>query len=182
MSPTRSSIAARVGLTAALLLPTAFLTACSALGDDDGCHDTAAQLEGLAGQPPLGSAPAGAGEPANYRGTGVTTGCDDDSGGKPWLHADRLYTFPGKPDAVIAYYTKTATAEGWRPEPDPDPAAPPPSVEGACWTKTDKNRHLLLSVDFRTDGFSPTPEVGTGLAYAVTVGAEGDDGKATCWH
>ena len=182
MSPTPSSAATRVGLAATLLLPTVFLTACSALGGDDACHDTAAELKGLAAQPLLGSAPAGAAEPANYRGTGVTTGCDDDSSGEPWLHADRLYAFPGTPDDVIAHYTKTAAAEGRRPETDPDPAAPPPSVEGACWTKTDKSRHLLLSVDFRTAGFSPAPEVGTGLAYAVTVGTEGDDGKATCWH
>ncbi|WP_327694457.1 hypothetical protein [Streptomyces sp. NBC_00459] len=182
MSPTRSSTATRVGLAGALLLSAALLTACSTLSSDDGCQDTAAEIKGLAAEPLLGSAPTGATEPVNYRGTGVTTGCDDDSSGKPWLHADRLYAFPGKPDAVIAHYTKAAGADGWRPEADPDPAAPPPTVEGACWTKTDKNRHLLLSVDFRTAGFSPAPEVGTGLAYAVTVGAEGDDGTATCWH
>ncbi|ELP69217.1 hypothetical protein ACKI1I_11250 [Streptomyces turgidiscabies] len=180
MSPFRSSAAARVPLAAALVLPAALLAGCSALGDD-GCHGTAAELRGLAAQPLLGSAPTGAVEPVNYRGTGVTTGCDDDSGGKPWLHADRLYAFPGKPDAVIAHYTETARAEGWHPEADPDPAAPPSGVEGACWTRTDKNRHLLLTVDFRTGGFSPAPEVGTGLAYAVTVGTEGDGGTAACW-
>ncbi|MDX2545280.1 hypothetical protein ACOT81_12590 [Streptomyces sp. WI04-05B] len=182
MSPTPSSAATRVGLAVALLVPAALLTACSALGGDDGCHDTAAELKQLAAQPLLGTAPTGAAEPANYRGTGVTTGCDDDSSGAPWLHADRLYAFPGSRDEVIAYYTKTAAAGGWQPEADPAPGAPPATVEGACWTRTDKSRHLLLSVDFRTDAFSPVPEVGTGLAYAVTVGTEGESGKATCWH
>ncbi|MDH6219259.1 hypothetical protein [Streptomyces pseudovenezuelae] len=181
MSPT-SSPATRVGLAAALLLPAAFLGACSALGGDDGCHDTAAELKGLAAQPLLGSAPTGAAAPTNYRGVGVTTGCDDDSSGKPWLHADRVYAFPGNPDDVLAHYAKTAAAEGWHPEADPDPEAPPATVEGACWTKTEKSRHLLLNIDFHTDGFSPTPKVGTGLAYAVTVGTEGDGGTPTCWQ
>jgi hypothetical protein len=37
-------------------------------------------------------------------------------------------------------------------------------VAGACWTRTDKGRHLLLSVDFHTDAYSPPPQVGAGLA------------------
>jgi hypothetical protein len=181
LSPTSSSAATRVGLAAALLLPTAFLGACSAIGGES-CHDTAAELKRLAAQPLLSAAPAGAAAPANYRGVGVTTGCDDASSGKPWMHADRLYAFPGRPDDVIAHYTKTAAADGWHPEPDPDPGAPPATVEGACWTKTEKSQHLLFSVDFRTEGFSPTPRAGTGLAYAVSVGAEGNGDTATCWH
>ncbi|MFJ9822000.1 hypothetical protein ACIRU3_43555 [Streptomyces sp. NPDC101151] len=178
MSPTTPS--ARVGLAAALLLPAAFLGACSAVGG--GCDGTSAELKRLAAQPLLGWAPSGASAPANYRGLGVTTGCDDDSSGQPWLHADRLYAYPGKPDAVIAHYTKTADAAGWHPERDPDPDAPPATVEGACWTRTTQGRRLLLTVDFRTDGFSPAPKVGKGIAYEVSVGTESDGGSATCWH
>ncbi|MET7733707.1 hypothetical protein ABZT02_20380 [Streptomyces sp. NPDC005402] len=182
MSPTASSVGTRVILAAALLLPTALLSACSALGGDDGCHDTAAELKRLAKQPLLESAPAQASAPANYRGVGVTTGCDDVSSGAPWLHADRLYVFPGRPDDVITYYTRTAAAAGWKFEGDPAPEAPPAAVEGACWTGTEQGRHLLLNVDLRPGGFSPEPEVGTGLAYSVSVGTERDGGKETCWH
>ncbi|MET7479795.1 hypothetical protein ABZT17_36295 [Streptomyces sp. NPDC005648] len=182
MSPTSSSVGSRALLAAALLLPTAFLGACSAFGGGDGCHGTATELKRLAEQPLLDSAPARASAPANYRGVGVTTGCDDDSSGAPWLHADRLYAFPGTPDDVITYYTRTAAAAGWKFEKDPAPGAPPATVEGACWTRTEKGRHLLLDVALRPKGFSPEPEAGTGLAYSVSVGTERDGGKETCWH
>jgi hypothetical protein len=180
LSPTSSSAGTRVVLAAALLLPAVFLSACSVGGD--GCHNTAADLKRLAKQPLLNSAPAHASAPANYRGVGVTTGCDDDSSGAPWLHADRLYAFPGKPDDVIAYYTKTAAAAGWNFEQDPDPNAPSATVEGACWTRTERGRHLLLTLDLHPKGFSPEPKVGTGLAYSLSIGSQRDGGKETCWH
>ncbi|MEU6370215.1 hypothetical protein ABZ876_31955 [Streptomyces sp. NPDC046931] len=170
-----------MGLAAALLLPAVLLGACSAAGGD-GCRDTADQLESLAAQPLLDAAPAGAVAPANYRGVGATTGCDDDSPGRPWLHADHLYAYPGKPDDVVAHYTRIAAAAGWRLEADPAPGAPPAGVEGACWARTAQGRHLLLSVDFRTAGFSPAPEVGTGIAYVVSVGTQPDGSTDTCWH
>ncbi|MFI6561154.1 hypothetical protein [Streptomyces sp. NPDC050534] len=180
MSPTPSSAGTRVILAAALLLPTAFLSACSAVGGD-GCHNTAADQKRLAEQPLLSSAPAHASAPANYRGVGVTTGCDDDSSGTPWLHADRLYAFPGQPDDVLAYYNRWTAAAGWRVEEDPAPQAPPATVEGACWTRTERGRHLLFNLDFNPKGFSPEPKVGTGLAYSVSVGSERDGGKDSCW-
>ncbi|MDX2592116.1 hypothetical protein PV343_07560 [Streptomyces sp. WI03-4A] len=185
MSPTPPSARARVGLAAALVLPAAFLGACSVVGGADGCRGTAGDLKRLATQSVLGSAPAGATAPSNYRGVGVTTGCDDDSSGKPWLHADRLYAFPGKRVDVIAHYTATAAAAGWRPEYDPGPGAPDATVEGACWTRTAKGRHLLLTVDFRTGGYSPAPKVSKGIAYEVSVGTTSDGsggGEASCWH
>ncbi len=185
MSPTSSSASTRVGLTAALLLPTAFLGACSVINGNKGCHATEAALEQLAAQPLLDSAPARAADPANYRDVGVTTACDDDSPGEPWLHADRVYAFPGKPADVIAHYTRTVAAAGWHVEHDPDPAAQPATVAGACWTKTEEGRHLLLNVDFDTGGYSPAPEVSGGIAYEVSVGttADGSGGdEATCWR
>ena len=181
MSPTASSARTCVVLAASLLLPAAFLGACSAAAGD-GCSDTAAELKQLATQPLLGTAPADATAPADYRGVNVTTGCDDDSSGKPWLHADRLYAFPGKPGDVIAHYAEAATATGWHRESDPTPGAPPAAVEGACWTRTAQGRHLLFSVDFRTGGFSPEPEAGAGIAYEVSLGTRSDGGTATCWR
>ncbi|MER6629710.1 hypothetical protein ABT301_15945 [Streptomyces sp. NPDC000987] len=183
MSPAPSSAFARAGLAATLLLPAAFLGACSVVGGDDGCHGTEAELERLAAQPLLDAAPARATAPANYRGVGASTACDDDSPGEPWLHADRLYAFPGKPVDVIAYYTKAAAAAGWQVTHDPDAGATSATVAGACWSKTEKDRHLLLDVDFNTGGWSPTPEVGKGIAYAVSVGSTADGGggdEATC--
>ncbi|MFD5588501.1 hypothetical protein [Streptomyces sp. NPDC127063] len=185
MSPTLPAARGRLALAAALLLPAGFLGGCSIAGGD-GCHGTADELKRLAAEPLLDAAPDGAGAPANYRGVGITTGCDDDSSGKPWLHADRLYGFPGTPGDVLAHYTRRAAADGWRAEPNTAAGSPPASTAGACWTKTDKGRHLLLAVDFRTDAYSPRPQVGTGLAYEVSVGTtsdgSNDDGEATCWH
>ncbi|MFF9129834.1 MULTISPECIES: hypothetical protein [unclassified Streptomyces] len=184
MAPTPPSRPARAGLAAALLLPGVFLGACSAIGGGDGCGGTRDALMRLAAESPLDAAPAGATEPAGRR--GVSTGCDDDSSGKPWLHADRRYAFPGSRDEVITHYTGVAAAAGWTFERDPSPDAAPAAVEGACWTKTDKGRHLLLDVDFRPDGSSPAPAAGTALTYEVSVGTtsdgSNDDGEATCWH
>ncbi|MEU4037764.1 hypothetical protein [Streptomyces collinus] len=183
MTPTSLSARARVGLAAALVVPAAFLGACSAVGGGAGCRGTAAELKYLAAQPVLGSAPAGAAAPANYRGVGVTTGCDDDSSGRR-LHAERLYAFPGGPGDVMAHYTRTASAAGWQPEHDPGPKAPDATIAGACWTRTDKGRHLLLSVDFRTGGYAPAPKTAGGIAYEVSVGttSDGSGGEASCWH
>ncbi|WP_432019724.1 hypothetical protein [Streptomyces sp. 1222.5] len=111
MSPTSPSAPARAGLAAALLVPAAFLGGCSLIGGD-GCHGTGGDLKRLAAEPALGTAPARAAEPANYRGTGVTTGCDDDSSGAPWLHADRLYAFPGGPGDVAEWSWATSRAPG----------------------------------------------------------------------
>ncbi|MER6468805.1 hypothetical protein [Streptomyces collinus] len=184
MSPTPASARARVGLAATLVLPAALLGACSVVGGADGCRGTAAELKRLAAQPVLGSAPAGATAPVNYRGVGVSTGCDGDSSGEPWLHAERLYAFPGERGDVIAHYAATAAAAGWHPEHDPEPEAPDATVEGACWTRTTKGRPLLLTVDFRTGGYSPAPEVTEGIAYEVSVGtaSDGSGGEASCWH
>lgn len=181
MSLTSSSAGSRAILAAALLLPTALLGACSAV-DGDGCGNAATDLRRLAEQPLLSSAPADASVPANYRGVGVTTGCDDDSGGAPWLHADRLYAFPGKPDDVISYYTHAAAEAGWHFERHPDPTAPAGAVERACWTRNEQDRHLLLEVDLHPKGFAPEPEVATGLAYSVSVGSDRDGAKESCWH
>ncbi|PKW06533.1 hypothetical protein SAMN05428944_6413 [Streptomyces sp. 1222.5] len=184
MSPTSPSASARAGLAAALLVPAAFLGGCALTGGD-GCHGTGGDLKRLAAEPVLGTAPARAAAPANYRGTGVTTGCDDDSSGAPWLHADRLYAFPGGPGDVVAHYTRAAAAAGWRPERDPSGTAAPASVEGACWTRTEHGRHLLLTVDFPTGSISPAPEVGSGIAFEVSVGSKADGSggdEATCWH
>ncbi|MEU5100123.1 hypothetical protein [Streptomyces sp. NPDC020996] len=183
MSPTPSSAFTRAGPAATLLLPAVFLGACSVIGGDSGCRDTEAELKRLAAQPLLAAAPARAAAPANYRSVGVSTACDGDSPGEPWLHADRLYAFPGKPADVIAHHTEAAAAAGWQIEHDPDPGAASVTVAGACWTKTEKDRHLLLDVDFNTGGWSPAPEVGKGIAYAVSVGSTADAGggeEATC--
>ncbi|MHB9857894.1 hypothetical protein [Streptomyces sp. YIM S03343] len=186
MFPTPSSAATRVGLAATLLLPAAFLGACSVIGGDSGCHGTAAELKRLAAQPLLDAAPARATAPPNYRDLGIATACDDDSPGQPWLHADRLYAFPGEREDVIAHYAKAATAAGWEFERNPAPGALAASVEGACWTRTEKGRHLLLNVDFRLGPYSPAPEVGKGIAYEVSIGStpdgNNDDNEATCWH
>lgn len=122
----------------------------------------------------LGAAPARASVPANYRGVGVTTGCDDDSSGAPWLHADRLYAYPGRSEDVISYYSRAAASAGW--ELDEGSA----TVNGVCWTRIEQGRHLLLDVELRPGGFSPEPEVGTGIAYSVSVGSERDGGAEGC--
>ncbi|WP_243659489.1 hypothetical protein [Streptomyces sp. BK205] len=104
----------------------------------------------------------------------MTTGCDDDSGGAPWLHADRLYAFPGRPEDVISFYTGAAASAGWKLEEDSA------TLDGVCWTRIEQDRHLVLDVELRPGGFSPEPEVGTGIAYTVSVGSERDGGAEGC--
>ncbi|MFF9623889.1 hypothetical protein [Streptomyces griseosporeus] len=185
MFSTPRSVSSRVALAVTLLLPAAFLGACTAIGGNS-CQDNQDELKRLAAQPLLDAAPTHATAPTNYHGQQVTTACDDDSSGKPWLHADRVYAFPGSRADVVAHYTEAASAAGWQYERDPSPMAAPDTVEGACWTRTDKGRHLLITVDFRTDVSSPPPQVGTGIAYEVSIGTtsdgSNDDGEATCWH
>ncbi|SEF17442.1 hypothetical protein [Streptomyces sp. Ag109_O5-10] len=187
MSPASPSAAAtRLGLAATLLLPTAFfLGACSVIGGET-CDGTKDELKRLAAQPLLDAAPARATAPSNYRGVAITTGCDDGSSGQPWLHADRLYAYPGTIEEVIKHYSEEAKAAGWQFEHDPSPDAAPVAVEGACWTRTEKDRHLLLNVDTRVEAYSPRPEADGGIAYEVSIGTtrdgNNDDNEATCWH
>lgn len=111
MHPAPAPVSARTAvlLAAVVVLPSVTgLSACSLIGDS--CHGTTAAKAQLAAQPILSAAPHGAAEPANYHGEGTTTGCDDDSPGKAWLHADRVYAYTGTPGDVIGYYEKTAPA------------------------------------------------------------------------
>ncbi|WP_328917518.1 MULTISPECIES: hypothetical protein [unclassified Streptomyces] len=182
MHPAPAPVSARTAvlLAAVVVLPSVTgLSACSLIGDS--CHGTTAAKAQLAAQPILSAAPHGAAEPANYHGEGTTTGCDDDSPGKAWLHADRVYAYTGTPGDVIGYYEKTAPAAGWQRE-DPGPGALPAEVQGVCWTRAVKGRHLLLSVDFRVSGYTPPPAIGTGLAYEVSVGSNKDGTPARCWR
>ncbi|MER8033018.1 hypothetical protein ABTZ78_29100 [Streptomyces bauhiniae] len=161
----------RTALPATLLLPAALLTGCSLVNSGASCDGSDAARKDLAAQRVLSSPPAGAADPANYRGAGVSTGCDDDSAGPAWLHADRVYAFPGTRQAVIDHYTRTAAAQGWH-------TGPAPHTGAACWTRTDDGRHLVLNVDFQLDAWSPAPAPGRGLAYEVTVGSNADGAAA----
>ncbi|WP_330237180.1 hypothetical protein [Streptomyces sp. NBC_00566] len=175
MFPTFPSRLRRTALAAALVLPAALLGGCSLVRGGGSCEDSGAARKDLAAQPVLSSHPAGAVDPANYRGAGISTGCDDDSPGTAWLHADRVYAFTGARKEVVDHYTRTAAAQGWR----VDPAA---RADAACWTRTAGGRHLVLAVDFQLGAWSPAPDPGRGIAYEVTVGsnAEGSAQDAGC--
>ncbi|MET7287645.1 hypothetical protein [Streptomyces sp. NPDC005573] len=164
-----------------LLLPAAFLGGCSVFGGLS-CEDKEAdaELARLAADPLFDAAPARATAPADHRDAGVTTECDDDSSGPAWLHADRVYAFPGRPEDVLAHYAQKAAPAGWRARRDPYPDAPPPSVDGACWTRTTRGRHLMFQIGFDTRGFVSAPRAGNGVVYVVTVGTEADSDTA-CW-
>ncbi|MFJ3757728.1 hypothetical protein [Streptomyces sp. NPDC090080] len=166
MPPVPSSAPRRAALAGALLLPAALLVGCSSASGAS-CAGSAAVREDLAAQPVLSAAPAGASDPANYRGKAASSGCDDDSSGPAWVHADRVYAFTGTRQAVIEHYTRTAAAEGWQSEPGP-------GTEGSCWTRASHGRHLLLAVDFRLGGWTPAPDPGSGLVYEVSVGSNAD--------
>ncbi|MFE2581422.1 hypothetical protein [Streptomyces sp. NPDC059378] len=86
---------------------------------------------------------------------------------------------------MIACYTEKAASAGWRPAPDPDPWTSPATGADVCWTKTEQGRHVVLNVDFRTEAYSPAPEVGNGIAYEVSFGSTADGGggsEAACWQ
>ncbi|MGV9319035.1 hypothetical protein [Streptomyces sp. NPDC003660] len=165
MSPTLHHTA----LAAALVLPATLLSGCSLVQGGASCEGSVAAREALAAEPVLSSPPGGATDPANYRGVGVSTGCDDDSPGPAWVHADRLYTFPGSRRAVVDHYARVAAAGGWR----RDTAS---RADAACWTRTADDRHLVLAVDFQLGGWTPAPELGNGIGYEVTVGSNADGG------
>ncbi|RZU36464.1 hypothetical protein EV284_3957 [Streptomyces sp. BK022] len=170
-APTVTSLSRRTAVPAALLLPAALLTGCSLADSGARCDGSGAAREDLAAQKVLSSPPAGATDPANYRGAGVSTGCDDDSPGPAWLHAGRVYAFPGTRQAVIDHYTRTAAAQGWT-------SGPTPHAGAACWTRIDDGRHLVLDVDFQLDTWSPVPDPGKGIGYEVMVGSDADGGAA----
>ncbi|MEU9920246.1 hypothetical protein AB0H51_02810 [Streptomyces griseoluteus] len=170
-APTVTSFFRRTALPAALLLPVVLLTGCALVDSGGGCAGSGAARKDLAAQKVLSSPPAGAAEPTNYRGAGVSTGCDDDSAGPAWLHAGRVYAFPGTRQAVIDHYTRTAAALGWQSGPAPQPGA-------ACWTRTDDGRRLVLDVDFQLDSWSPAPDPGKGIGYEITVGSNADGSAA----
>ncbi|MFF7969635.1 hypothetical protein ACFZC3_30340 [Streptomyces sp. NPDC007903] len=169
--PTVPSLFRRTALPATLLLPAALLSGCSLVDSGGSCDGSGAARKDLAAQQVLSSPPDGAVDPANYRGAGVSTGCDDDSAGPAWLHAGRVYAFPGTRQAVVDHYTRTAAAQGWHSEPAPHAGA-------ACWTRTDGGRHLVLDVDFQLDSWSPVPDPGKGIGYEVTVGSNADGSAA----
>lgn len=161
----------RTALAVAVVLPAALLGGCSLTDSGGSCDGSGAARKDLAAQKVLSSPPDGATAPANYRGVGVSTGCDDDSPGPAWLHADRVYTFPGDRRAVVDHYTRIAAAQGWH-------TGPAPQAGAACWTRTDDGRYLVLDVDFHLDAWSPVPDPGKGIAYEVTVGSNADGGRA----
>ncbi|MFG3044340.1 hypothetical protein ACGFZR_05345 [Streptomyces sp. NPDC048241] len=171
MSPTLR----RAALAAALVLPATLLSGCSLVQGGGSCDGSGAARKNLAAQPVLSSPPDGATDPANYRGVGVSTGCDDDSPGPAWLHADRVYAFTGTRRAVVDHYARVAAAQGWR----RDPVS---RADATCWTRTADGRHLVLAVDFQLDAWSPAPDPGKGIGYEVTVGsnADGSDALASC--
>ncbi|MFJ9905825.1 hypothetical protein ACIRVK_23520 [Streptomyces sp. NPDC101152] len=64
----------------------------------------------------------------------------------------------------ITYHPLGRRTAVWLPgrdkaEEDPDPAAPPTTVEGACWTKIEQGRHLLLDVDLPPRASRPSPRL-----------------------
>ncbi|MFF9375843.1 hypothetical protein ACF1BB_14985 [Streptomyces griseoluteus] len=171
---TATSLFRRTALPAALLQAAALLTGCSLVDGGASCEGSGAARKDLAAQKMLSSPPAGAADPANYRGAGVSTGCDDGSAGPAWLYAARVYAFPGTRQAVIDHYIRTAAAEGWQ-------RGPAPQAGAACWTRTDDGRHLVLDVGFQLDSWSPLPDPGKGIGYEVTVGSNAD-GSAMAAH
>jgi hypothetical protein len=38
------------------------------------------------------------------------------------------------------------------------PGRHPPQWQEGCWNRTEKDRHLLLGIDFHTAAFSPEPD------------------------
>ncbi|MFI8348785.1 hypothetical protein [Streptomyces sp. NPDC085596] len=157
----------RAALAAALVLPAALLSGCSLVQGAGSCDGSGAAREDLAAQPVLSSPPDGASAPANYQGAGISTGCDDDSAGPAWLHADRVYAFTGTRRAVVDHYARIAAAQGWR----RDTAS---RADAACWTRTADGRRLVLAVDFQLGGWTPAPDPGKGIGYEVTVGSDAD--------
>ncbi|MER5893243.1 hypothetical protein [Streptomyces sp. NPDC001876] len=176
-------------LPGTLLLATALLASgvsgCSALSPFNTCDDTETRVKALRSQPVLESVPAGATVPKGL--APEPAGCIDDSG-DAWLHAERIYVFPGPRQEVVDFYRATAEADGWHLQSPPEGLSSPETTAGLCFTRGGDGDALLLTVQFTTarqlkieHGYEAGPEFDSGSGFEIEVGSETDGAKTGCF-
>ncbi|MFI6002079.1 hypothetical protein ACIA98_17005 [Streptomyces sp. NPDC051366] len=179
---------ARAGRSTALLLSASLVTVlagglagCSLIDPHTSCEGSEPRLKELSALTILDAKPPQATPPPDY--ADVETDCSDgSSSGDAWLHAGRIYSFPGSKTEVLAYYTKAAAADGWKLEENTSARQAPVDVEGLCFSKGDDGKAMHLSIEFRIMAMKPGPDFGTGTGFTVSVGAEVDGTKTPCWE
>ncbi|MFI1154388.1 hypothetical protein [Streptomyces sp. NPDC020817] len=179
---------ARTGRSTALILSASLVTAlagglagCSLINPYASCEGSEPRLKEMASLTILDAKPPRATPPAGH--TEVETACDDDSsGGDAWLSAERLYSAPESKTEILGYYTRTATADGWKLEENTSPLHVPADVEGLCFSKGGDGSAMTLTVTFPSgEKYLPVPDFGAGTGVGILVGAEIDGSSIPCW-
>ncbi|MFD7261642.1 hypothetical protein [Streptomyces sp. NPDC059874] len=176
----------RPGRVTALLLSTVLvaggLTGCSLLSPFTTCEGTEALMRELESLPLLASPPPGATPPT--KSDAVFSECADDSG-DAYLTAGRTYVYAGTRQEVLDHYGKAAEADGWRYEPNPLPAM---RQFDSCFTKGGDGEAKELWVSFvtadrLTEFYGPDAvlEFTTGAGFEITVGADVEGTRTSCW-
>ncbi|MFI5672547.1 hypothetical protein [Streptomyces sp. NPDC051704] len=181
------NLPARTGRSTALILSASLVTAlagglagCSLVSPYASCEGSEPRLKEMASLTILDAKPPQATPPAGH--TEVETACDDDSSGDAWLSAERLYSAPGSKAEILGYYTRAATADGWKPEENTSPQRVPAEVAGLCFSKGGEGGAMTLTVTFPTgDKYLPVPDFGAGTGVGILVGAEIDGSPTSCW-
>ncbi|MFD3536388.1 hypothetical protein [Streptomyces sp. NPDC058664] len=156
------------------------LTGCSSGSLLQSCEGSEARVEELGSLGILDSRPAGAAVPRDY--PEVNSGCTEDSG-DVWLHADRIYAFPGTRAQVLQHYRTAAERDGWKLVTE-DPAVPaaPGVPAGLCFTRgtAEDGDMKALNVFFLTPEYvefedqPPGPEFDSGSGYGLSATAAVD--------
>ncbi|MFI6150711.1 hypothetical protein [Streptomyces sp. NPDC051109] len=178
---------ARPGRSTALVLSASLVTAlagglagCSLVNPYASCERSEPRLRELASLTILDAKPPRATPPAGH--TEVETACDDDSSGDAWLSAERLYSAPEPKTEILDYYTRAATADGWKREENTSPQRAPADVGGLCFSKGGDGSAMTLTVTFPTgDKYLPAADFGAGTGVEILVGAEKDGSPIPCW-
>ncbi|WP_051806259.1 hypothetical protein [Streptomyces sp. NRRL F-2747] len=175
------------GRSTALLLSASLVTAlagglagCSLIDPYASCEGSEPRLKEMASLTVLDAKPPQATPPAGH--TQVETACDDDSSGDAWLSAERLYSASGSKTDIFGYYTKAATADGWKLEEHTSALHVPADVEGLCFSKGGDGSAMTLTVNFPSgEKYFPVPDFGAGTGVGILVGAEIDGSPIPCW-
>ncbi|MFI8498149.1 hypothetical protein ACIGFK_06550 [Streptomyces sp. NPDC085524] len=158
------------------------LTGCSLLSPFTTCEGTDALMKELESLPLLASPPPGATPPT--KSDAAFSECADDSG-DAYLTASRSYVYAGTRQEVLDHFRKAAEADGWRYEPNPVPGM---RQVDSCFTKGGDGEAKELRVHFVTPeriaefyGPEAGPEFAGGAGFEITVGADVEGARTSCW-
>jgi hypothetical protein len=138
-----------MGVTVAAVMLTGLLAGCAGSSSFDGCTARDEQLETVLAKTPILEA-----HPPSAASTDKYSECDLEDG---YASAGQRYRTDMERQDILTFYSKAATADGWRPdESEPLLTGPPPAglvttASAACFTKEIDGTSAYLSVSFPSD-------------------------------